>query len=175
MNKEPIDRLSARHRDCLRLVASNHSSKEIALSLNLSPNTVDGYISEAKEILGAATRRDAARKFQVFDCTITPQKLGGVFSRVAAMDELLSTSNGDPENNLRGVASVAHGSPQMFVDTRPVTDSFHWFRGKRQHNSLSTGQRLIWIAVGSVIASMLFVVGLASIETLARLISHSAS
>lgn len=175
MNKEPIDRLTARHRDCLRLVVSNHSSKEIALALNLSPNTVDGYISEAKEILGAATRRDAARIFQVLDATIPPQKLGGVSSRVAAMDELLSKSNGDPENNLRGVASLAHGSPQIFVDMRSEKDSFHWFRGKSPHNSLSTGQRLIWIATGSLIASMLFVAGLASIETLVRLLTYSTS
>lgn len=47
-----IDQLTARERDCLRLVARGMSSKEIALTLGLSPLTVDGYLKEAARTLG---------------------------------------------------------------------------------------------------------------------------
>ncbi|MBQ1496735.1 MAG: helix-turn-helix transcriptional regulator [Sphingomonas sp.] len=56
-----IDQLTARERDCLRLVARGMSSKEIALTLGLSPLTVDGYLKEAARTLGVSSRREAAR------------------------------------------------------------------------------------------------------------------
>jgi len=56
-----IEQLTARERDCLRLVARGMSSKEIALALGLSPLTVDGYLKEAVRTLGVSSRREAAR------------------------------------------------------------------------------------------------------------------
>jgi DNA-binding CsgD family transcriptional regulator len=172
MAKKPIDRLTARHRDCLRLVASNHSTKEIALALNLSPNTVDGYISEAKEIIGAPTRRDAARAFRAFSSVLDPQSLGGEFSRVAPTAPLRSISPGDPELSLSDAASFAFGEPAPTGDGKHQIDSFHWFRGGREHNSLTTRQRLIWIATASAGAALIFLTALSSIDTLARLLSR---
>lgn len=55
--------LSESQQACLRLVAQGMSSKEIAISLNLSPSTVDTYIKHAIARLGAVNRRDAARKY----------------------------------------------------------------------------------------------------------------
>lgn len=55
--------LSESQQACLRLVAQGMSSKEIAIALNLSPSTVDTYIKHAIARLGAANRRDAARKY----------------------------------------------------------------------------------------------------------------
>jgi DNA-binding CsgD family transcriptional regulator len=172
MVKAPIERLTARHRDCLRLVGANHSTKEIALALRLSPNTVDGYISGAKEIMGAATRRDAARAFQAFCLSSDPLNLGGKFSRVVSADIAPPHSLGEHEASLRFAASVAPGLPLPKVGGRFENNSFHLFRGVRERNSLSSRQRLIWIALGSLIAAMILVAGVTSIDTLARLSSH---
>ena len=56
-------RLSDPQRECLRLVANGLSSKEIAQRTNLSPQTVDQYLSKAANLLGATNRREAARRF----------------------------------------------------------------------------------------------------------------
>ncbi len=50
-------------RTCLRLVALNRSSKEIAQEIGLSHLTVDQYLSRAAAVLGAVNRREAARRF----------------------------------------------------------------------------------------------------------------
>ncbi|MCH4150612.1 MAG: helix-turn-helix transcriptional regulator [Sphingobium sp.] len=58
---ERISQLSDAQRTCLRLVALNLSSKEIAQQTKLSPQTVDQYLSKAAALLGASNRREAAR------------------------------------------------------------------------------------------------------------------
>lgn len=60
MTVDPASRLSPRQRECLRLVWERRTSKEIAVELGISAATVDGYIKEAMEQLGARNRRDAA-------------------------------------------------------------------------------------------------------------------
>ena len=57
----PAVSLSPRQRDCLKLVWSRRAtSKEIATELGISKSTVDKYIAEAVELLGARDRRQAA-------------------------------------------------------------------------------------------------------------------
>jgi DNA-binding CsgD family transcriptional regulator len=172
MTKQPIERLTARHRDCLQLVATNHSSKEIALKLALSPNTVDGYISEAREILGASSRRDAARIF--LDCANeeTPQNSRGMFSRVAPSKDTLSIPESRSEDPLREAASSPSVAGPAMVGPSARADSFHWFRGNREHNTLTSSQRLLWISVASLFAAMIFLVALNIIDTLARLLAN---
>lgn len=53
--------LSERQRQCMELVAQQHTSKEIARALNLSPSTVDNHIQAAIERLGVRSRADAVR------------------------------------------------------------------------------------------------------------------
>lgn len=54
-------RLSPRQAECLRLVWERQAtSKEIAAELGISSRTVDSYIAEAVELLGARDRREAA-------------------------------------------------------------------------------------------------------------------
>lgn len=48
----PLDRLSARERVILQLVAEGHSSREIAHKLNLSPKTVETYRCRLMDKLG---------------------------------------------------------------------------------------------------------------------------
>lgn len=56
-----LSQLTDAQKTCLRLVASNRSSKEIAQETGLSHQTVDQYISRAAGLLGANNRREAAR------------------------------------------------------------------------------------------------------------------
>ena len=55
-----FDGLTPRERECLRLVAQHHRSKEIARLLNISKSTVDKHIDSARDRLGAPDRRTAA-------------------------------------------------------------------------------------------------------------------
>ncbi len=170
MTKTAIERLTARQRDCLRLVSTNHSTKEIARILKLSPNTVDGYVAEAKEILGVGTRREAARIF-LDNCPDQPPRiLRGDFSRVAQVDGNLSDSKSELLVSHRNVASRLFGLPEISLGDSTSVDSFHWFRGTREHNSLSTVQRLIWIAAGTTLAAVVFLTAIAIIDSLQRLI-----
>jgi len=57
----PVNPLSDRERDVLRLANEGRSNKDIARALDLSPGTVRNYLSEASAKLGAASRIEAAR------------------------------------------------------------------------------------------------------------------
>lgn len=52
--KSPLQSLSARETEILRLVADGHSSSQIGALLNLSPKTVDTYRSRLMQKLGVA-------------------------------------------------------------------------------------------------------------------------
>jgi DNA-binding CsgD family transcriptional regulator len=60
----PASRLGAltpKERECLRLVARQHSSKEIARELGISKASVDTYCNRARAKLGVTNRRAAAQ------------------------------------------------------------------------------------------------------------------
>lgn len=59
--RSPIDQLSPREQEVLRLVASGHTSREIGDQLNLSAKTVEGYRARVAEKLGAHSRADLIR------------------------------------------------------------------------------------------------------------------
>lgn len=56
-----LGRLTPQERECLRLVAQQRSSKEIASELGISKASVDTYCNRARAKLGVASRRDAAQ------------------------------------------------------------------------------------------------------------------
>ena len=76
-------RLSDGERRCLALVQRNMTSKEIALELELSPYTVDGYIKSAMAKLRAPNRREAAR---LAASAAIPQQLGGQPAAIVKSD-----------------------------------------------------------------------------------------
>ncbi|CAN7549705.1 helix-turn-helix transcriptional regulator [Phenylobacterium sp. LjRoot225] len=53
--------LTPQERECLRLVAQQRSSKEIASELGISKASVDTYCNRARAKLGVTSRRDAAQ------------------------------------------------------------------------------------------------------------------
>jgi LuxR family quorum-sensing system transcriptional regulator CciR len=54
----PLPRLHPRKRDCVLLAGRGLSNKEIARALALAPRTVDGYMTEARELFGAHDRTE---------------------------------------------------------------------------------------------------------------------
>lgn len=56
-----LNLLTPQERECLRLVAQQRSSKEIALDLGISKASVDTYCNRARAKLGVASRREAAQ------------------------------------------------------------------------------------------------------------------
>ncbi|MDX5393035.1 MAG: helix-turn-helix transcriptional regulator, partial [Caulobacteraceae bacterium] len=59
--REKVELLTARERECLRLVDRHFSSKQIARQLGMSKTSVDTYCDRARRKLGVGSRRDAAR------------------------------------------------------------------------------------------------------------------
>ncbi len=57
----PIDSLTPRELEILRLAAGRLGDKEIAQQLNLSPRTVQNHLHRAYEKLGVSNRIQAAR------------------------------------------------------------------------------------------------------------------
>ncbi|WP_269769787.1 LuxR family transcriptional regulator [Flavisphingomonas formosensis] len=55
---EAPPRLHPRPRDCVILAGRGHSNKEIARALNLTPRTVDGYLTEARRLFDAHDRTE---------------------------------------------------------------------------------------------------------------------
>ncbi len=150
-----FDRLSKRHRDCLRGVRELKGSKEIAVELGIEKSTVDGYLTEAVRILGARNRRDAALLWSEYEAgsadpshsneTIlpndtAPDKIGGHSARlVAAAIPLPGRSS--PDEGIVGAPGVSGDAPYRRVPGIGVP-----FRRKGQRdNDLSVGSRLIWI------------------------------
>jgi len=62
MSEDPVP-LTAEQIEALNLVRQNLSSKEIARLLGISKSAVDQRLDRARQVLGAASRREAARKF----------------------------------------------------------------------------------------------------------------
>ena len=58
-----IELLNEGQRECLRLVMTHMTSKEISRKLNISSHTVDQRLRDAMRIMGAGSRFEAARKF----------------------------------------------------------------------------------------------------------------
>ncbi len=80
MDKNRINKLTLRQRECLALVGEGYTSKEIALKLEISPSTVDNHMRTAMTALEATSRADAARQYSAHsasqELTSQPRELG---------------------------------------------------------------------------------------------------
>src|SRR5262249_52903311 len=64
---DPVDLLTPRERECLRLVDQHLSSKQIARQLGMSKTSVDTYCDRARKKLGVDDRYAAARLLRQID------------------------------------------------------------------------------------------------------------
>ncbi|HKC90761.1 MAG TPA: helix-turn-helix transcriptional regulator, partial [Candidatus Limnocylindria bacterium] len=70
--RAPTDPLSDRQREILIAVAAGRTTKEIALALGITPNSVNTHIRRARATLGVTTRAAAAAR--VFGQAATPRR-----------------------------------------------------------------------------------------------------
>ena len=151
MTPPPVDRLSPRQRECLRLVYQRKSTKEIAVALGIAPGTVSTYLTEAVQLLGARNRRHAC--------------------------ELLAAHEGAPPPEIAGPPNqgVSASPPAAAIPDRDSTSplrSMLPFRIKgAAGNDLDLVTRLMWIvllAIAIAIAFGMLSVGLGVVTTLVR-------
>ena len=161
-----FDRLSGRHRDCLRGVRALKGSKEIAEDLGIEKSTVDGYLTEAVKILGARNRRDAALQWARHEVdaaelaaakdeiaesdapqgaengdSASPDKMRGHSARLSAPAAILP-SIASPDEMIVGAPGVSGEQP---VRHRSPGIGLPFRRKGHRGNDLTVGDRLIWI------------------------------
>lgn len=168
-----IDGLTERQVACLRLVAQNFSSKEIAVELGISSHTVDQRIRGALQILGVERRSQAARL--VADASGPYQRLihqSPYIAAVPADDQQegaishqirhADRAGGTGENGLQTEQSSQLRSPLVLpFATR-----------NNPRNEMSVGLRLAWIstiATGAAFSAGMYLAGL---ESLSRMLGR---
>ena len=75
---ERLRSLSARERDCLRLILENHTSKEVGRRLGISHTSVDTHVRRARAKLGLRDRYDAARLLAQWEAAPAAGAQGGL-------------------------------------------------------------------------------------------------
>jgi DNA-binding CsgD family transcriptional regulator len=154
MESTRFDRLTKRHRECLRGVRELKGSKEIAEELGIEKSTVDSYLTEAVKVLGARNRRDAALQLDAHErdsaasfataaASTTPDKIGGDSPRLAGAADPLPVMATPGE----WVAGRSAGGGEEPGQAHPARLRLPFRRKGQAGNDLSVGDRLIWIQV----------------------------
>lgn len=179
MSAAGFDRLSERHKACLRLVLLHYDSKQIARQLGLSPHTVNKYLQDATRHVGAGDRFAAARM-------LAEHEHGPEYERFVY--EQIGVENA-AQNQARLQASTAlsasrHADHEARDAAPPGTD-MHMVGGFLNEslirggarNELTSGDRLKLIglyAMGFIIAfALLSNIADTILRTLLRAFSHS--
>jgi len=145
MDTSRIDRLTKRHRECLRLYHQRYRLKEIGQALGISENTVSTYLTEAAAILDVGGRRSAANFLTTFEATHPDSR--GRFS-VGDNEPVLGTSFISEEGE------AALPAPQVWTAFLPIPAT------KGATNELGTAARILWICAITLlttIAVLLFI------------------
>lgn len=144
----PDDLLTDSQKACLRRVGKGMTSKEIARDLELTPSTVDTYVTHAIARLGATNRRDAARRL----------------ARIEGSELFRSEPAALASGPSAAILSSSHGSsnatPKGFLGLPPIggeTNELDW--AQRQYAIFKVGAFGIIVLVGLtlVIAGLLWV------------------
>ena len=93
--------------ECLRLVARGVSaSKAIGRELDLSPGTVDTYLSRASRLLGAGSRHEAAQLFLEAEARAEESSGSASQSRSPRLGETIRLGLAQPVAGVRWLFSV---------------------------------------------------------------------
>lgn len=179
MDADRFARLAPRHRECLRLVRQLKSSKQIAVELGIAPGTVDGYLTEAAEIIGVRGRAAAANALAEHEAALHQGDVPAIPSQ-----------NPPPEIpgvELAGVADTPVSpafpvSPDRADPVAPApppmgSASASGFRLPLRRkgevgNDLSIGQRLLWIPALALASVVGFGTLVTALETLTGLLGR---
>ena len=154
MDYEAINKLTARQRDCLRLVLRHMQSKEIGRQLGISPMTVDNHFRSAIQTLGVANRLEAARLLEAYEL----EGADGPSQRLTSQPQ--PVVSGADASILRSPATVGDRPEERVSALREDQVPYRTFneasyvnfplpvptRGKPR-NDLTIAQRLFWIAI----------------------------
>ncbi|WP_093665159.1 response regulator transcription factor [Sphingomonas gellani] len=108
MDQSSYDSLTERELECLRLVATGRTSKEIALLLGISKHRVDEVVDGARGKLGGLRRTTAARLVIEHEVPASPHPVGGDVIGVA--DPVRPTPEAAQEQQQAPVAEVRETS-----------------------------------------------------------------
>jgi DNA-binding CsgD family transcriptional regulator len=176
-----FDRLTKRHRDCLRGVRELKGSKEIADDLGIEKSTVDGYLTEAVKVLGARNRRDAAMQWAEHEAalvepsdwsneTFSPDKMGGHSARLVEQPSPLSSPI-SPDESIVGAAGA---SAEPWRDPRSLRSRLPFRREGQRANDLSVRDRVIWIQAIALSIAIGFGMLMTGLQVLTDLIEKFA-
>jgi len=156
-----IDQLTEAQRTCLRLVLTHHNSKEIAALVGVSPSAIDKRIERAIQILGVATRFEAARQLQ--------QHERGEVDGVVPPRDLVATVGQAP--TYERLPSEPIDVPSPPADTPDVRQIEPWGLVRRFFGlsgaSGSTGVARNRFSVGDRIVRLIALMGLIAVTSMA--------
>lgn len=107
---DKVSALSDKQKDCLRLVAQNMTSKQIARRLSVSEHTVDQRIRQALRVLGVPDRFEAARALANSEGPETYQRL---IYQPEPLAELTEKRAHEPAAVNRRQSSLAYWFPPL--------------------------------------------------------------
>jgi DNA-binding CsgD family transcriptional regulator len=156
--------------ECLRLVNSHLTSKEIAIRVGVSRHTIDQRLDRACKTLGVSTRKEAARLFALYDPIIyEPFDIANMTASAPDFPDLDYREERNDEHSdyhLSDPATpfITDGMAQI----RQIALPFPHKRGDA--NALSIKQRLIWAVLICCTGIMISGLLIAALETLGRLL-----
>lgn len=159
-----VELLNDGQRECLRLVMTHMTSKEISRKLNISPHTVDQRLRDAMRIMGAGSRFEAARKFVETTEGKSYQPLIYQSPDVEYPDETGSLNASD-EQRVCGEEIGNYNTKNKLFGKIPLP----FPRQHGEKNLLPVSWRLGWIAVIAVGSAFLFGGILSGLDALSRL------
>jgi DNA-binding CsgD family transcriptional regulator len=157
MNPAPIERLTERERQCLRLVADGYSTKQIARIAEISASRCAKTIDSANRKLGVSSRMDAARLLAEHEgrgVNIIPGMTLPLPHQASHSTTGPSTGDAAGSRNLREERT-------RFVHSLD-SDAFSWrLREGGRLNDLTTRNRIVLI----VLLSAVGMIGVGAIAT----------
>jgi len=170
--RERIARLSEGQLRVLRLVGQHMNSKEIAVELGISPHTVDQRIRAAIRLLGVARRQEAARLVGAVEGPYQP-----LIHQSPLIDAapVYAEPDGAIDIQIRHVDRTGGTGPAGLNTEQGAADPRSslvppWSTRSNPRNTMSVGQRLLWIVLISMGATFSAGMYLAGLESLARLV-----
>jgi len=179
MNHEAINKLTARQRDCLRLVLHHKQSKEIGRELGISPMTVDNHFRSAIQTLGVSNRLEAALMLASHEGAEPSQRLTSQPHPVVSPPEksimALSSDTGDEQREMVSALREDQVPYRTYRDTGQIDFPLPVPTRGRSRNDLTIAQRLFWIAVlifGMGLGAGALLSGFAALTNIALALKH---
>jgi len=183
MSTEAISKLTARQRDCLRLVLQHKQSKEIGRELGISPMTVDNHFRSAIQTLGVSNRLEAALMLASYeagggDAEPSQRLTSQPHPVVSPAERSIMASSSEDGDEQREMASALREDQVPYRTYREA--SFIDFplpvpTREKPRNELTIAQRLFWIAVlifGMGLGAGALLSGFAALTDIALALQH---